>query len=103
MFPVSTTKIFLFSLCVLLLGCKKEDNNNDNNGDGTYYYKATIGGVNYFQDVTQANDYIAGSGSAGVDDVSLFVSINPLSSPTSNTTTLEITKGIMHNYLSSTV
>ena len=63
MFPISATKIFVFSLCILFIGCKKEDKKNESNGDGTYYYKATIGGVNYFQDVTQANDYTAGSGS----------------------------------------
>ena len=102
MFPISATKIFVFSLCILFIGCKKEDKKNESNGDGTYYYKATIGGVNYFQDVTQANDYTAGSGSGGVDDVSLSASINPISSPASNATILEITKGILHNYYSST-
>jgi hypothetical protein len=99
---ISSTKIFFFSLCVLLLACKKGDSGDDNN-NATYYYKATIGGVNYFQDVTETNDYIAGSGSAGTDDVSLSASINPISSPAPNSTTLEITKGIMHNYFSSTI
>jgi hypothetical protein len=99
---ISVLKIFLFSLCVLLLGCKKGNNDSDDN-NATYYYKATIGGVNYFQDVTMTNDYIAGSGSGGTDDVSLSASINPISSPAPNSTTLEITKGIMHNYWSSTV
>jgi hypothetical protein len=38
---------------------------------GDIYYKATIGGVNYYQAVTATNDYEAGSGLGGTDDVAL--------------------------------
>jgi hypothetical protein len=40
------------------------------NGTAVYYYKATIGGTNYLQNVTASNGYEAGSRSSGVNDVS---------------------------------
>lgn len=117
----SSAKFLLFSLVLLLFSCQKEVSfENSNSGSGgtggsggsgsgggsgsnsTYYYKATIGGINYYQDATLTNDYIAGSGSGGVDDVELSASIDPLSSNTPNTTSFEVTKGLLHNYLSIT-
>jgi hypothetical protein len=69
---------------------------------GEYYYKATIGGVNYYQTATWTNGYIAGSGMGGLDDVSFGADISPEEIPfPANSTMFGVTKGIMHNYINS--
>jgi len=97
-----TVKFLLFILILSLFSCTKGggDNGTDN-ASATYYYKATIGSVNYYQDVTQTNNYIAGSGLGGVDDVDLTAGIEPMST-TPGSTEFHVTKGILHNYLSLT-
>ena len=95
-------KFLLFILILSLFSCTKGGGDNGtNNTSATYYYKATIGSVNYYQDVTQTNNYIAGSGLGGVDDVDLTAGIEPMST-TPGSTEFHVTKGILHNYLSLT-
>lgn len=76
-------------------------------GGGTptneFYYKATIGGVDYMQEVTNTNDYEAGSGMGGTDDVSFSAGIYYASTPIpAGSTGMGVEKGLMHNYLSAT-
>jgi hypothetical protein len=72
-------------------------------GTSVYYYKATIGGINYSQNVTASNGYEAGSGSAGVDDVSFGAGIYYANTPVpAGSTGMGVEKGVMHNYLSAT-
>ncbi len=67
------------------------------------YYKATIGGVNYFQSVTATNNYEAGSGMGGTDDVVFGGGINYANPPLpAGLTQMSVDKGLMHNYLSAT-
>lgn len=67
------------------------------------YYKATIGGVNYFQNVTASNNYEAGSGMGGTDDVVFGGGINYANPPLpAGLTQMSVDKGLMHNYLSAT-
>lgn len=71
-------------------------------GTGDYYYKATIGGVNYAQSVTDFNGYEPGSGGGGLDDVSFGAGINYANPPLpKGLTEMGVTKGIMHNYFSA--
>lgn len=115
-------KLFFLCALIFLFGCQKEISFENGNGSGSggsggtagaggngnsggssnasYYYKATIGGTNYFQDVTPTNDYIAGSGLGGTDDVDFSAGIDPMSP--SGKTSFGVTKGLFHNYLSST-
>jgi hypothetical protein len=80
-----------------------ETGGGGNQGNGEYYYKATIGGVNYFQEVTDNNNYEAGSGMGGQDDVSFGAGINHTSgTPPAGFTDFGVSKGIMHNYLTAT-
>lgn len=121
-------KILLLSSMIFLFSCQKEtsfENGNasgnsggtgGNSGSGgnggsggssgssnaTFYYKATIGGVNYYQDVNATNNYIAGSGLGGTDDVDLSASIDPMTPTATDTASFAVTKGILHNYLSLT-
>lgn len=70
---------------------------------GEYYYKATIDGVNYVQDVTLSNGFEAGSGMGGLDDVVFGGGINWANPPTpAGKTEFAIDKGIMHNYQTAT-
>ena len=95
------TAILLATLCIFS-GCKKEKK-DDPAGTSTYYYKAIIGGKQYNQTVTDTNGYIAGSGLGGSDDVTVSADISPETSPyPAGTTSLGITKGILHKYLSLT-
>lgn len=87
--------LFIFS------GCKKDKNSTTDTN--TYYYKANIGGTQYSQTVTASNGYIAGSSLGGTDDVTVSADVSPENSPyPANSTSLGITKGILHNYLSTT-
>lgn len=76
-------------------------------GGGTptneFYYKATIGGVDYMQEVTNTNGYEAGSGMGGLDDVSFGAGIYYISTPVpAGATGMGVEKGLMHNYLAAT-
>lgn len=72
-------------------------------GTAEYYYKATIGGISYTQIVTDNNNYEAGSGKGGLDDVSFSSGIYYSNPPTpAGFTEMEVNKGIMHNYLAAT-
>lgn len=80
-----------------------------NSGGGTvsltdFYYKATIDGVNYSQDITATNDYEPGSGISGQDDVIFGGGITYAASSTLplGKTDFGIEKGIMHGFLSAT-
>lgn len=66
------------------------------------YYRAQIGTHLYYQDATGTNGFTAGSSVNGTDDVSFSADISPDNPayPPGNTS-FAITKGIMHNYLSS--
>lgn len=78
-------------------------NNNPNPAPGDPYYKATIAGVNYMETVTATNDYEAGSGLSGSDDVIFGAGINYSSSQVpAGFTQMGIDKGIMHGYLTAT-
>jgi hypothetical protein len=80
-----------------------------NGGGGTtgdFYYKATIGGINYSQNITSTTtDYEPGSSLSGSDDVyfggGIFWSSTTVPLPAGKTQ-LDIEKGIMHGYLSAT-
>lgn len=69
-----------------------------------FYYKATIGGVNYSQAVTATNDFEAGSGLNGVNDVSFVAGIDygGTGQPPAGSTSMGVEKGLMHGYLSAT-
>ncbi len=109
--------LFILAL-VALTGCQKElagdiiaaGNTVDSTGAGgtgsqsgtyTYYYQATIDGVNYKEIVTDNNGYIAGSGASGNDDVVVSGGINIMDT-TKKGTTFGVTKGTLHNYLTLT-
>jgi hypothetical protein len=70
---------------------------------GEFYYKATIDGVNYVQDVTFTNGYEPGVGMSGSTDVvfggGIVYSNPPLPA---GKTEFGIDKGVMHGYGSST-
>lgn len=99
----------------IFTGCQKEitgdfvatRNTVDSTGGGTgsqagtytYYYEATIDGVNYKEIVTHDNGYIAGSGASGTDDVIVGGGLN-LVDTTKKGTEFGIGKGTIHNYLS---
>jgi hypothetical protein len=101
---------FLFSLAFGGAGCSVSVNVAGGGGGGNggaitgdIYYKATIGGVNYTQDVTDNNGYEAGSGMGGVDDVDFSGSINYGNPPApAGKTEMGMSKGVMHNYLRAT-
>jgi hypothetical protein len=77
------------------------DNNNGSSSD--YYYSITIDGKTYSQSVTMTNDYEAGSGLGGGDDVTISASINyGYDNPPAGSTSFGITIGTMHNYMYST-
>jgi hypothetical protein len=70
---------------------------------GEIYYKATIGGVNYSQDVTDDNGFEAGSGMSGQDDVEFGGGINFMNPPLpAGKTEMGVAKGVMHNYQAAT-
>ncbi|HTE24122.1 hypothetical protein [Flavitalea sp.] len=70
---------------------------------GVYYYKATIGGENYFEAVTDPGDFEAGSGLAGDDEVSINAAIYHTADPMPlGVTAFGVTKGMMPGYLKST-
>lgn len=70
-----------------------------NPAPGDPYYKATINGVNYTESVTATNDYEAGSGLSGQDDVIIGAGINHMTSPIpAGFTQMGVDKGIMHGY-----
>ena len=107
----------IISILVTLVSCAKEysyeggtippanssggTSGTSNNNSFTYYYKATIGTTDYNQQVTTSNGYMAASASSGSDDVVLSASIRPSQSPyPTNTTSLEVQKGTLHNFSS---
>jgi len=91
----------LLSSSFIFFGCKKEKNDKDDTS--AYYFKATIGGTAYSQTVTETNGYEAGSALGGVDDVTVSATIGPSNSQyAANKTYMDVTKGILHNYLSLT-
>jgi len=91
----------LLSFSIIFSGCKKEK--NDTSATSTYYYKANIGGTTYSQTVTDTNGFEAGSGLGGTDDVTVAATIDPINNQYSATSTsMDIEKGILHNYLSLT-
>jgi hypothetical protein len=91
----------LLSSSFIFSGCKKGKNSKTNTS--TYYFTATIGGAAYSQTVTETNGYEAGSALGGTDDVTISATISPSNSQYSaNSTYMDITKGILHNYLSLT-
>lgn len=93
--------VILLSSSFIFSGCKKEKNNKTDTSN--YYFKATIGGTAYSQTVTDTNGYEAGSALGGTDDVTVSATIGPSNSQYStNKTYMDITKGILHNYLSLT-
>ncbi|MHA4846048.1 hypothetical protein ACX0G7_17865 [Flavitalea antarctica] len=70
---------------------------------GEFYYKATIGGVNYSETVTDPGNFEAGSGLGGVDEVTLNASIYHTADPMPlGVTAFGVTKGVMLGYLRST-
>jgi hypothetical protein len=70
---------------------------------GEFYYKATIDGVSYSQDVTDTNGYEAGSGMGGVDEVAFGGGINYGNPPVpAGKTEMGVSKGLMRNDLSAT-
>jgi len=72
-------------------------------GAGDIYYKATIGGVNYYQAVTASNNYEAGSGLGGVDDVAFGSGINYSNPPIpKGLTEMSAGKGMFHHYTTAT-
>lgn len=73
-------------------------------GTGTvdYYYKATIGGINYRQDVTETNGFEPGAGSGGVDDVSFGAGVTYSNPPLpKGLTEMGVSKGMFHNNISA--
>lgn len=91
--------ILLFCI-IVFSGCKKVNTKSDN---ASYYYKATIGGVQYLQKVTETNGYEAGSAKGGADDVTFSATINPKDYPSPpKSTTMDITKGMFHNFFAAT-
>ncbi|MBE7170230.1 MAG: hypothetical protein INR73_06550 [Williamsia sp.] len=69
---------------------------------GVYYYKATIGGVNYAQTVTDTNGYEPGTGLGGNDDVVFGAGINYMNPPLpKGSTEIGASLGVMHHYLSA--
>ncbi|MGN6803698.1 MAG: hypothetical protein ACTHJN_17490 [Ginsengibacter sp.] len=103
--PNLTAELILFIAIVLsssiFSGCKKKK--NDSTENSTYYYKATIDGKEYAQTATDANGYEAGSAMGGVDDVTLSAVISPKDYQYEHGKTyMDVTKGILHNYLSIT-
>lgn len=69
---------------------------------GDYYYKATIGRVDYVQYATYDNGFIPGSGGGGVDEVVFNASIVYEDDPApAGTTSFGVEKGIMYNYLAA--
>jgi len=70
---------------------------------GEYYYKATIDGVNYTQNVTSTNDYEPGRGLGGVDDVAFGAGINYANPPLpAGKTEFGIDRAFMHHYTTAT-
>jgi hypothetical protein len=75
----------------------------NNGGTSDYYYKITIDGKTYEQHVTMDNNYEAGSGLGGGDDVTITASINyGESDPPAGTTGFGVTIGMMHHYMNAT-
>lgn len=98
---VFSLAVILLSVLMISTGCKKAQNSKASDSD--HYYKATIDGVQYHQEVTATNDYIAGSSIAGPEDVIVGADISPkLDTYPAGATSLSIGKGILHNYLSIT-
>jgi hypothetical protein len=63
------------------------------------YYKATIGGVNYIETVTATNNFEAGSGISGSDDVWFSAGIYSRANPVpAGVTGMDIEKAVMHGY-----
>ena len=104
--PNLTSALFLLTpilltSSIIFCGCKKKKNNSTENA--TYYYKATIDGKDYIQTATDVNGYEAGSALGGVDDVTLSADITPHDYQyDKGKTSMDVTKGILHNYLSIT-
>jgi hypothetical protein len=66
------------------------------------YYRAQIPYNIYYEEATATNGFIAGSSLNGTDDVSFTADISPDGPPyPASSTSFAITKGVMHNYLSS--
>jgi|GEM_PF-950186 len=76
------------------------------NTTGDFYYKATIDGTNYTQNITSTTtDYEPGSSLSGSDDVYFGAGITWSSSTVplpAGKTEFDIEKGIMHGYLNAT-
>ncbi len=76
------------------------------NTTGDFYYKATIDGTNYTQNITSTTtDYEPGESMSGSDDVYFGGGINWSSTTAplpAGKTEFSIGKGIMHGYLSAT-
>jgi hypothetical protein len=68
----------------------------------TFYYKATIDGVNYVQDVTASNGYEPGVSLSGQDDVVFGGGIIYSTQLPAGKTEFAIEKGVMHGYQSAT-
>ena len=96
-----TNAFFLWVLSfatITLVGCKKDSDSNKND---EYFYDATIGGVHYRQ--AENNDFEAGAGRNGHDDVAFYGGIFHISGvPPSGLTSFLIEKGLFHNYFAST-
>jgi hypothetical protein len=93
--------VFLFlGMIFFLSSCKKSETpNNDNE---SYYYDAVIGGVAYKETIPFDNtnsDLEAGSSLGGTNDVVFSANI---SNNGTNGTSMGISKGLFHNYLSTT-
>ena len=68
-----------------------------------YYYKATIGGVDYSLAVTDNNGFEAGSGLGGTDDVVFGAGINYINPPLpKGRTEIGASFGVMHHYVNAT-
>ncbi|MBC7848463.1 MAG: hypothetical protein H7Y31_01945 [Chitinophagaceae bacterium] len=77
--------------------------NTGGGSTGDYYYKATIGGVNYSQTVTDDNDYEAGSGMGGMNEVVFGAGINYMNRPLpAGFTEIGVSKGKMLDYSNAT-
>jgi hypothetical protein len=86
--------------CSVSITTTTEDNSI---GNADYYYTITIDGKTYTQTVTMDNNYEAGSGASGGDDVTLGASIEyGYDNPPATATSFGITIGTMHGYESAT-
>ena len=93
--------VILTSSSFIFTGCKKSK--TDKTDTSAFYFKATIDGKAHTQTVTETNGYEAGTAIGGTDDVTVSATISPSNTQYGpNRTYMDVTKGLLHNYLSLT-